>query len=196
MTPAQLLISERGIVYRIERNGSIIGEVKGLQNFSKDTSRNYVGFMPESDVHIGDWIINPMNEKFFVVDVITSFSFGKESELQAYYQTIAEYNSKQAEQKNIFHVENAYGSVIGTQSTVSINYTQSLLDAKNHLNSCNSPDKEELQQIISLLEMIVNNQVPVQKGLFSKFSNVMERNSWITGTISSALLSWLTSQIH
>lgn len=196
MTPAQFFISERGIMYQIERNGNIIDELKGLQNFNQNTSRKYIGFMPRSNVKTGDWLINPANERLFVQDVETSFSFGEESELQAYYHTSNEYNSKQSEQKNIFHIENAYGSVIGTQSTVSLNYTHTLQEAKKHLDSIDSSDKEELQQIISLLEMIVNNQVPAQKGLFSKFSDVMERNSWITGAISSTLLSWLTSQIH
>lgn len=63
------------------------------------------------------------------------------------------------------------------------------------IENSTSPDKEELQQIINLLEMVLNNQVPAQKGLLSKFSAVLERNSWITGSIASALLSWLTTQI-
>ena len=41
-----------------------------------------------------------------------------------------------------------------------------------------------------------NGDIPVQKGILSKFSDVMERNSWITGAIASTLLSWLTTQIH
>lgn len=95
----------------------------------------------------------------------------------------------------MFNIGNAYGSVIGTQQNVSLNYENSLQAAKEQLESSDSPDKEELQHIISLLEMITRNQLPPQKGLLSKFSAVMERNSWITGTVTSALLSWLTSQI-
>lgn len=64
------------------------------------------------------------------------------------------------------------------------------------LLSSDSPDKEDLQQLLSLLEMLVNDRIPAQKGMLSKFSAVMERNSWITGAISSTLLGWLMSQIH
>ena len=72
---------------------------------------------------------------------------------------------------------------------------EEMINAKKEIEASNSPDKEDLDKIISLLEMIVNNQLSPQKGLFSKFSSVMERNSWITGTITSTLLGWLTSQI-
>lgn len=94
-----------------------------------------------------------------------------------------------------FNIQNAYGSVIGSQSSVVMNYNAAIQNAKKEIEASNSPDKEDLDKIISLLEMIVNNQLSPQKGLFSKFSSVMERNSWITGTITSTLLGWLTSQI-
>lgn len=54
-------------------------------------------------------------------------------------------------------------------------------------------DSDELNRIADLLEMIVNNQIPASKGLFSKFSSVMERHSWLSSAISSALISWLMS---
>ena len=67
---------------------------------------------------------------------------------------------------------------------------------KEQVQSSSSPDKDDLQQLLSLLEMLVNDRIPAQKGMFSKFSDVMERNSWITSAISSTLLGWLMSQIH
>ena len=79
---------------------------------------------------------------------------------------------------------------------MNMNYNDSIQDAKKQLENSTSPDKEDLKQIINLLEMVVNNQVPVSKGLFSRFSEVMERNSWITNSISSALINWLTTQLH
>lgn len=94
-----------------------------------------------------------------------------------------------------FNIENAYSSVIGSQQNVTFNCNDSIQKAKQQIEAINSPDKEELKQIISLLEMIINNQLPPQKGLLSKFSSVMERNSWITSTLASTLLSWLTAQI-
>lgn len=195
MTPTQTFITGRGIMFRVERNGCIISEIQGLPNHEKSTSKAYVGFMPKSDVVSGDWIINPANEKLYVKDTATDFFMGEASQLKAYYQTVAEYNSTTTA-TNIFNIGTANGSIIGTQANVTLNYNESIQNAKEQIASSDSPDKEELQQIISLLEMVVNNQVPPQKGLFSKFSAVMERNSWITSAISSTLLGWLMSQIH
>lgn len=101
----------------------------------------------------------------------------------------------QSESSSVFNINNAYGSVIGTQQNVTLNYKTSLSQLKNNVNSCNSDDKESLQTIISLLEMIIDNQVPPNKGIFSKFSVIMERNSWFTSAVSSTIMSWLMTQI-
>lgn len=195
MTPAQTFIKQRGINFHIERNGCIISDLKGLPNHEQSTSKAYIGFLPGSDVVVGDWLINPSNERFYVHDTITDYFMGTVSQLKAYYQTVSEYNSASAA-TNIFNIGTANGSVIGTQANVLLNYNDSLQNAKKLIASTDSPDKEDLQQIIALLEMVVNNHVIPQKGLFSKFSDVMERNSWITSAISSTLLGWLMSQIH
>lgn len=196
MSPAQTFITDRGIIFKVERNSIIVLEEKGLPNHEKATSKKYIGFMPRTDVKSGDWLINPANERLYVKDTITSYFLGEESELKAYYQTFAEYQSESNSSSNVFNIGTAYGSVIGSQSNVVLNYNDSIQNIKDQIESSNSEDKEELQQIVSLLEMIVNDKVTPQKGLLSKFSAVMERNAWITGSITSALLSWLTTQIR
>lgn len=194
MTPAQQFIHGHGIMFKVERNGSIISELKGLPNHEKSTSRKYIGFMPDSDVQSNDWLINPANERLYVSDTVTDFFHQQKSQLKAYYQTVTEHNAKPETATAIFNIENATNSVIGMQPTVTMNINSSIQEAKEKISSSNSNDKEELQQIISLLEMIVNNQVPAQKGLLSKFSSVIQRNSWITSPISSILLNWLLIQ--
>ena len=195
MTPAQTFIKQRGIIFHVERNGHIISDLKGLPNHEQSTSKAYIGFLPNSDVTVGDWLINPSNERFYVKDTITDFFLGEASQLKAYYQTASEVNSSPSA-TTIFNIGTANGSVIGSQSNVILNYNEALQGIKEQVASTTSSDREELQQIVTLLEMVVNNQVPPQKGLLSKFSAVMERNSWITSAISSTLLGWLTSQIH
>ncbi len=95
----------------------------------------------------------------------------------------------------IFNIENATNSVIGTQATVTMNINNSIQEAKEKIAASGSSDKEELQQIIYLLERIVNDQMPAEKGVLSKFTSVIQRNSWIASPISSILLNWLISQI-
>lgn len=194
MTPAQQFINDRGIMFKVERNGSVVLELKGLPNRDNPQSPRYIGFMPESDVKIGDWLINPADERLYVSDTVTDFFLQQKSQLKAYYQTVAEHDVKTERATAIFNIGNATNSVIGMQSTVTMNINSSIQEAKEQIASSDSDDKEELQKIISLLEMVVNNQVPAQKGLLSKFSAVMQRNSWITGAISSVLLNWLLTQ--
>ncbi len=93
--------------------------------------------------------------------------------------------------KNIFKIKNATNSVIGTQSNVTMNIGDTIQKTREQIDSSNSPDKEELQEIINLLEKVIKGQTPVKKGLFSKFSDAIQKNSWITSPVTSILLNWL-----
>jgi len=66
---------------------------------------------------------------------------------------------------------------------------------KDQVTATDSPDKSELEAMLALLEMVVNDQVPPQKGMFSKFADVLKRNSWFATPMMSAVFGWLTSQI-
>ena len=186
MSIASRLIQSHGILFQIERNGEIITTALGLPNHDQITAESFIGMLENADVEIGDWLINPNNERFYVKDKISDYAFHEFQQYRLLYLTEAQYHSKQSMHSvTTFNIQNAYGSVIGSQSSVVMNYNAAIQNAKKEIEASNSPDKEDLDKIISLLEMIVNNQLSPQKGLFSKFSSVMERNSWITGTITS-----------
>lgn len=190
-------IDKSGIMYSVERNHEQIASHKGLINRDQSTNKRYISFHVGTDIQIGDWLINPNGDKFLVTDKETTTFGGQPHDLKCMIQT--EVEAKQSSipsATNIFNIGSATGSIIGTQSNVILNYNEAIQNAKAQLSTSDSPDKEDLQKIISLLEMVVNDQVAPSKGLFSKFSAVMERNSWITGSISAAILSWLTAQIH
>lgn len=189
------LIERSGILYSVERNSKLISQSKGLINTEQSTGKRYIGFYPDADIQSEDILTNPYGDKYHVSNREVQTFAGKPNQLKCFIVSETEYKKQSQSNTPTFHVENAYGSVIGTQENVTLNYNESIKNAKELISSSNSNDKEDLQQIISLLEMVVDNQIPIQKGLFSKFSAVMERNSWITGTISSTLLSWLLTQI-
>lgn len=188
-------IERSGIFYSVERNSSTVSEYKGLINTEQSTGKRYIGFYPDADIQIGDFLISPYGDKYFVKNKEVATFTGQPYELKCYIVPEAEYATTQPSNSPVFNIQNAYGSVIGTQANVTLNYNDTLQSVKEQINSTDSPDKEELQQIILLLEMVVNNQVPAQKGLLSKFSEVMERHSWLTSPICSVLLGWLTAQI-
>ena len=183
-----------GETFQIERNGEVIASHKGL--LSRERGKKMCGFVPDTDVKENDWLIRQeTGERFFVSEIEYVRFDGKMESLNAYYKTESEYNKPQEKRGNVFNVQNAYGSVIGTGNTATIHYGNTLDEIKKYVNECDSPDKAELEKIVSLLEMVVNDQVPASKGLFSKFSAVMERHSWLSGAVAGTLLSWLTTSL-
>lgn len=196
MNIARQSITSHGITFQIERNGNTINSTIGLPNHEKATSRQYIGFLPETDIQPNDWVINPNNDRLFIEDVKTSYGFGEIQQYKAFYLTEAEYKKLNHQNaQTVFNIASATGSVIGTQSVVNFNYTNTISELRNQIDSFDSPDKEDLSKITSLLEMITNNELPPQKGMFSKFADVLKRNSWFSTPMMSALFSWLTSQI-
>ncbi len=195
--PFTRFLNTHGVDVSIERNGVKIQTIRALFNSEKDTHKKYCGFLPGTDIRPNDWILKvETGERFYVADTESQSFQGKLQQIKAFYKTETEYaKSQQDVQQPIFNIQNAYGSVIGTGNAATINYNSSIENIKSAVEATDSPDKEELKQIVSLLEMVVNNQVPASKGLFSKFADVMERNSWITGSIAGSVLSWLLSQI-
>lgn len=195
MSITEEFIEMNGIMFKVERNGSVIAELKGRQQIEDKTLRKYVGFFVNSDVKPGDWIISPYNERLYIMDTSVGTGIDGPSELKAYFQTLVEHNSKPKPQSTVFNIGTANNSVIGNQSHFTMNVTASLQEARNQIDSSDSDDKEELQKIIDLLENVVNNQVPMNPGMLARFSALMQRNSWIISPVASAVLNILTTQI-
>jgi len=186
-----------GISYMVERNNSIIGEYKGLISTQQSTGRRYVAFLPETDIQPNDWLINPSGDRFYVNDKETTTFARMPHRLNCYVESEVQHNQQNSSSSPVtFNIGNANSSAIGVQPVVSINYNESIENLRQLISDTNSPDKEELSKITDLLQMMIDNQLPPQKGMLSKFSGVMERNSWITGSIASTLINWLTTQIH
>lgn len=58
-------LNRHGIMFDIERNGKVINNVRGLPN--SDDGKEYVGFMPGTDVQVGDWLINFVIDRVFIL---------------------------------------------------------------------------------------------------------------------------------
>lgn len=193
--PIEMFLRQSGINYTVKRDSQPDRTEKGLINTENSSGRKYIGFMPGTDITPNDVLMNPSGDLFYIVETLTDSFLGKPHQLKAYYQTKREHELAQQEPKAIFNVQNAYGSVIGTNNQATINYTASIREMKERVSNEFSPDKEDMEKIISLLEMVVNNQVPPSKGLFSKFSEVMERHSWLSNSVAATVLGWLLSQL-
>lgn len=195
MSTIRGFLQRSGVMFSIERNGEFPNPERGLMNREQDTKKRYIGFLPETKIEIGDWLINPSGDRFFVYDKETATFSGEPNQLKCYIQTEAEHKNQECSSSTIFNIGSATASVIGTQSVVNFNYNATVQQLKEQLSTTESPDKAELENIIALLEMVLNNQLPPQKGMLSKFSDVLKRNTWFATPMMSALFGWLTSQI-
>lgn len=177
-----------GINYTLQRQNKPVREECGLPE------KGYIVFRPGTDIVKSDVLTNPVGETYHVVRAETEFAYGKPHFLKVFYQTEREYSAAEQSSQPIFNIQNAYGSVIGTGNQATVNYNSAVSELRQAVASDTSADKEQLEKIVDLLEMVVNDQVPPSKGLFSKFREIMERNSWITGSVANALMNWLLTK--
>jgi len=192
--PFETFLRQMGIDYIVKRDSQPDRIEKGLINTEQSSGRKYIGFMPGTDILPNDVLVNPSGDLFYVIETLTDSFLKKPHQLKAYYQTKREHELTKQEPHAVFNVQNAYGSVIGTGNQATINYNSAVSELRQAVASDTSTDKEQLDKIVDLLEMVVNDQVPPSKGLFSKFREVMERNSWITGSVANALMNWLLTK--
>lgn len=175
----------------IERDGKEVAKCGGF--FSGDPGKSTIQLMENVDVQDGDWIIHEATErKFYAEKVEPIYARGSIRCWVIKYQNESEYKISQKETSSIFNIQNAYGSVIGIENYTTLNYNSTVQELKDKVSADTSSDKEQLEKIVDLLEMVVSDQVPASKGLFSKFSEIMERHSWISNAIAGTILSWLT----
>ncbi len=179
-----------GVVYNIERNEININSQTGLPNHEESTGKAYIGFLPDTDICINDWLINPAGEKFFVVNKETKYFQGKPFQLAAYIITETEYinNANTHNQQATFNIHEVHNSIVGTQSNPTISNGLSINDLTKLIESRNSNDKEKLKEMIALIEQTVNNQSTINKRLLSRFSDVLKRNDWISAPLATFIL--------
>lgn len=186
-------IRQHGVDFKLSREGAPDRMETGIKTREESSGRRFIGFIPGTDVKAGDTLLGPSGETYYVIETDIQYARNKVIQVKAFIQNEQERNSTNQPSAAVFNIQNAYGSVIGTNNQATINYNSAVSELKERVASDTSEDKEQLEKIVSLLEMVVNDQVPPSKGLFSKFSEVMERHSWISGSVAGAILSWLTS---
>lgn len=185
--PISDFIKNMGTVMNIERAGHSISSEQGLPNHESSTHKAYIGFLAGTDIQAGDIIVNPSNERMYVTNVETFYVRGEAQELKAYYLPEHEANQSSASNSVIYNISNVYGSIIGNGNTTTVNFQGNIDSMRKQAEKEDGPDKEQIQHLIDLVEMIVKEQVPVRKGLLSKFSNLMENHSWLSSSITATL---------
>ena len=109
-------------------------------------------------------------------------------------QKICQTSAPQSSGNTYITVENANNSVIGNNNSITLNSEQILSDMRTQANEY-PQDKEELEQIISLIEEIYQEKTPVKKGMLSRFSKTIAKHPWLMELISKLLATFISSLI-
>ena len=185
-----------GLPMKIERGGIIIGDAIGLPNHEQATGKAYIGFRPKTDIAANDVVINPAGDRYHIIGTEASYFKKELQQIKAFYMDESEYLSRQQQSGTTYNIGVAYGSVIGTGNTATINYQSNIAELRQRVEKEEAPDREQMNKLLDLLQTVIDDQVPVQKGLFARFSSVMEKHSWISSAVASTLLTWLTQFPH
>lgn len=190
------VIDINGENFSVTRNSNIVGEFKGVATTENSSNRKIVMFYPGADVKAGDWIKGKVSgNKFYIIEISNQAIKDEIILLRAYTQTKLEIENSKKQTENVsFNIQNANGSIIGTQSNANITNSYNLDELQTSINKEDQPDKEQINELINMLKAITENNVPIQKGTLSKFEDLLAKHEWLTGALAQSLFGWLAGR--
>lgn len=190
MNPLNHFISQM-IEFQIYRNSVLIDTVKGLKNTEKGSNKKFIGFFPDVDIQIGDFLMVPNTSiKYSIIDVDTSTYMGEIYQLKAYYQTAP----AEVKQPSVtFNVNSSPNSIFGTQASAIMNNPSfNISDFDSLIESNGGTDKKELYQLSSQLQELLEKD-EFHKSKLSKFSDLIAKHSWLPLAIAQVISAYLQS---
>lgn len=188
------ILSMRGDDFSIERNNSSISTTKGF--FCGKDYPNTIQLASNSDISDNDWLIHiSTNRRYFVKNVQPISNSNQILAWMAEYLTESEYEESLSQKDNsTFSIGTIYGSaIVGNYNNATINNGSDLKEIRALIASKPSEDQEELNKLIDRVEIITEDNQPVSKGTFAKFSDLLAKHSDIAIALGSSLIKWLTT---
>ena len=187
------LFSRSGEWFRVIR-GTETARVQGVRSSEKEPSRHYIYLRPTEDVKADDVLVSePSAERFVVTEVRTQVLKGKVRCLHAFYQTPFEIEQEKkavASQGGTFNIGTAHGSIIGNQQTATIHNTFDFAALDGEIDKRGGADTAELKAMIAEIKDILAKSEQVPRGVFTRFSDVMERHAWLAEPVAHIVLLW------
>jgi|GEM_PF-4253101 len=161
-----LALKQFGVGFNVERNGSFIFKTMGIMTHENETNKQCINFPPDADIAIGDWVICPNENKYFIEDMKLSYFMKKPNKIRSYYLTEVEFKRK---------------------------IDDSIKTIKERSVSLNLKDNAEFNLLIETLESIAKTNTTASSDIAEQFSSLMQKHSWMTGPMTSIILNWLLS---
>lgn len=114
-----------------------------------------------------------------------------------YYLTKVQFEKTQkAETASVqYHIGTVYGSNVGTYGNASVSNTFNFEAVDQMIEDRGGEDKEELRQIIAEIKELFEDSEKVKKGSLAKYSEKIDKHSWIAGPLAQMALGFLSGQM-
>lgn len=98
-------------------------------------------------------------------------------------------------QTNIFNAP-VTGSAIGNAGAVTINNGISIDEALSFIRAqdISAEDKTKAEKMVTYIETLTENEVPLKKGFLAKFSDILTKLHWLPELAMKLLFKYLTEQ--
>jgi hypothetical protein len=83
-------------------------------------------------------------------------------------------------------------SIIGSQQNATINNGLNLEEVKLLISSKPQEDRELLEKFINRIEVAIEDNQPVSKGTFAKYSDILKKYSDIAVPVGKLIFEWVT----
>ncbi|ADZ82521.1 hypothetical protein Clole_0788 [Cellulosilyticum lentocellum DSM 5427] len=185
------VIARNGDIFSIKRNESVVADTKGF--FTDKNYPNGIQLLSTSDIKVNDVLIHNLTGESYMIERIQPLT--RANELLgyiAYYKVNTASNDTQTFQYNIGTIQGS--AVVGNQQNVTLNIGSSIEEIKSLISAKPIEDQEELNKLIQRFENVIEDNQPISKGFFSKFSDVLKKHSDIAIALGENIIDWLTNR--
>ena len=173
-----------GEEFEIARDGKK-NTVKGAKNKQQATHRKYIEFYPGTDVKAGDVLIRKLSGEEWLVEEIDHQAIqGKLFSVKAYYETSFE-RKKLSVQPVSYTFNNSSNIIAGSQAAATMNVNIGEIESAIEKNG--GTEKAELLAMVMEIKEAFEKQDKLSRGSLARFSETLEKHSWITSSLIQLL---------
>lgn len=180
--------------FEVLRNGKIISVAKGVISHSK--GKKIIQFSLDTDVFCGDWLVSRLsNKSFYIDDVISRKNFNNRPRSKVvYYSTEIEHEAKTNLLASVPLLLTDQDSHIRAQHDLTLFNNVSDEQIEDYIENNCGDDKELMRDLLRSINAVIENNIPVQKGSFSVFSEISPKYAWLLGVLTTKLLIHFLSE--
>lgn len=182
-----------GEPFVIERGGEKQAETDGQRR----KKERRIDFRPNTDIQPGDWVVAKLSgNRFYIYEtdvyVVQRRPFSK----QAYYRTEAEYESSESTPLSsapvVFNIfGDNYASNIASPRAQINQPTFTFGNLYEEIERRGDGDSEALTEMVRNIENSLERKEDLSHSWLIKYSELLDRHSWITGPIAQLLMLYL-----